>query len=266
MPVILSIENHCSLPQQRKMAEIFKVWQQPRPAVVKTRVTLSQPQNSRNWNLIQFPQALWAFQRPTSPARDLLFQSSDFLSFLVFLRFFFQSCPYLGTRDTSWNIILLSSNPTSQHPLVPRDLASLWLDKEKVFHVQIALRPLASLCHHRLVYSRCCFVLTEAALPFRLSSARLTLHSDRAVGPDLLMSRVSRFWTSIPQTVFGERLVTRFLFESDFSDDPHLPSPLQLRGKILLKNKKLKAHQAPVDILKQKVCLDRKTCSEHIHS
>lgn len=25
MPVILSIENHCSLPQQRKMAEIFKV-------------------------------------------------------------------------------------------------------------------------------------------------------------------------------------------------------------------------------------------------
>lgn len=28
MPVILSIENHCSLPQQRKMAELFKVWQQ----------------------------------------------------------------------------------------------------------------------------------------------------------------------------------------------------------------------------------------------
>lgn len=28
MPVILSIENHCSLPQQRKMAEIFKVSQQ----------------------------------------------------------------------------------------------------------------------------------------------------------------------------------------------------------------------------------------------
>lgn len=55
------------------------------------------------------------------------------------------------------------------------------------------------------------------------------------------------------QTVFGERLVTRFLFESDFSDDPHLPSPLQLQGRILLKNKKLKAHQAPVDILKQKV-------------
>lgn len=26
MPVVLSIENHCSLPQQRKMAEIFKVF------------------------------------------------------------------------------------------------------------------------------------------------------------------------------------------------------------------------------------------------
>lgn len=55
------------------------------------------------------------------------------------------------------------------------------------------------------------------------------------------------------KVVFGDKLVTKFLFESDFSDDPLLPSPWQLRGKILLKNKKLKAHQAPVDILKQKV-------------
>lgn len=55
------------------------------------------------------------------------------------------------------------------------------------------------------------------------------------------------------QNVFGEKLVTKFLFESDFSDDPMLPSPGQLRRKILLKNKKLKAHQTPVDILKQKV-------------
>ncbi|XP_028991292.1 1-phosphatidylinositol 4,5-bisphosphate phosphodiesterase epsilon-1 isoform X2 [Betta splendens] len=61
-----------------------------------------------------------------------------------------------------------------------------------------------------------------------------------------------RKMAEIFKNVFGERLVTRFLFESDFSDDPHLPSPLQLRGRILLKNKKLKAHQAPVDILKQK--------------
>lgn len=55
------------------------------------------------------------------------------------------------------------------------------------------------------------------------------------------------------QNVFGDKLVTKFLFESDFSDDPMLPSPGQLRRKILLKNKKLKAHQTPVDILKQKV-------------
>ncbi len=35
MPVVLSIENHCSLPQQRKMAEIFKVWQQLRVTLHK---------------------------------------------------------------------------------------------------------------------------------------------------------------------------------------------------------------------------------------
>lgn len=65
----------------------------------------------------------------------------------------------------------------------------------------------------------------------------------------------------------GERLVTRFLFESDFSDDPHLPSPLQLRGKILLKNKKLKAHQAPVDIVKQKVGIKQlsSTCLHNLY-
>uniref|UniRef100_A0A8C4RUG4 Phosphoinositide phospholipase C n=1 Tax=Erpetoichthys calabaricus TaxID=27687 RepID=A0A8C4RUG4_ERPCA len=61
-----------------------------------------------------------------------------------------------------------------------------------------------------------------------------------------------RKMAEIFKNVFGEKLVTKFLFESDFSDDPLLPSPLQLKGKILLKNKKLKAHQAPVDILKQK--------------
>ncbi|XP_073773922.1 1-phosphatidylinositol 4,5-bisphosphate phosphodiesterase epsilon-1 isoform X6 [Danio rerio] len=61
-----------------------------------------------------------------------------------------------------------------------------------------------------------------------------------------------RKMAEIFKMVFGEKLVTKFLFESDFADEPLLPSPLQLRGKILLKNKKLKAHQAPVDILKQK--------------
>uniref|UniRef100_A0A3B3RTX7 Phosphoinositide phospholipase C n=1 Tax=Paramormyrops kingsleyae TaxID=1676925 RepID=A0A3B3RTX7_9TELE len=61
-----------------------------------------------------------------------------------------------------------------------------------------------------------------------------------------------RKMAEIFKNVFGDKLVTKFLFDSDFSDDPLLPSPVQLRGKILLKNKKLKAHQAPVDILKQK--------------
>ncbi|KAI1894359.1 hypothetical protein AGOR_G00115000 [Albula goreensis] len=61
-----------------------------------------------------------------------------------------------------------------------------------------------------------------------------------------------RKMAEIFKMVFGEKLVTKFLFESDFSDEPLLPSPMQLKGRILLKNKKLKAHQAPVDILKQK--------------
>nr|XP_033798219.1 1-phosphatidylinositol 4,5-bisphosphate phosphodiesterase epsilon-1 isoform X2 [Geotrypetes seraphini] len=61
-----------------------------------------------------------------------------------------------------------------------------------------------------------------------------------------------RKMADIFKNVFGDKLITKFLFESDFSDDPMLPSPWQLRGKILLKNKKLKAHQTPVDILKQK--------------
>ncbi|XP_072761213.1 1-phosphatidylinositol 4,5-bisphosphate phosphodiesterase epsilon-1 isoform X2 [Anoplolepis gracilipes] len=41
------------------------------------------------------------------------------------------------------------------------------------------------------------------------------------------------------QSVFGDKLVTKFLFETDFSDDPQLPTPSQLRYRILIKNKKL---------------------------
>ncbi|XP_075390109.1 1-phosphatidylinositol 4,5-bisphosphate phosphodiesterase epsilon-1 isoform X2 [Tenrec ecaudatus] len=61
-----------------------------------------------------------------------------------------------------------------------------------------------------------------------------------------------RKMAEIFKTVFGDKLVSKFLFESDFSAEPMLPSPDQLRRKVLLKNKKLKAHQTPVDILKQK--------------
>uniref|UniRef100_A0A8C7R732 Phosphoinositide phospholipase C n=1 Tax=Oncorhynchus mykiss TaxID=8022 RepID=A0A8C7R732_ONCMY len=73
-----------------------------------------------------------------------------------------------------------------------------------------------------------------------------------------------RKMAEIFKAVFGIKLVSKFLFESDFSDDPLLPSPLQLKGKILLKNKKLTAHQAPVDILKQKVRLQWFCFSDNI--
>lgn len=42
-------------------------------------------------------------------------------------------------------------------------------------------------------------------------------------------------------SVFGDKLVTKFLFDSDFMDDPRLPSPNQLKYRILIKNKKLRA-------------------------
>lgn len=48
------------------------------------------------------------------------------------------------------------------------------------------------------------------------------------------------------QNVFGDRLVSRFLFDSDFSDDPRLPSPNQLRYRILVKNKKWHADILPM--------------------
>uniref|UniRef100_A0A7E4VIV1 Phosphoinositide phospholipase C n=1 Tax=Panagrellus redivivus TaxID=6233 RepID=A0A7E4VIV1_PANRE len=41
------------------------------------------------------------------------------------------------------------------------------------------------------------------------------------------------------KTVFGDKLVTNFLFDTDYGDSPKLPSPWQLRNKILIKNKKL---------------------------
>ncbi|KAK7011166.1 1-phosphatidylinositol 4 5-bisphosphate phosphodiesterase epsilon-1-like isoform X1, partial [Biomphalaria glabrata] len=44
-------------------------------------------------------------------------------------------------------------------------------------------------------------------------------------------------------SVFGDKLVTDFLFDSDFIDDPVLPSPNQLKYKILIKNKKLKDNE-----------------------
>ncbi|XP_026744105.1 1-phosphatidylinositol 4,5-bisphosphate phosphodiesterase epsilon-1-like [Trichoplusia ni] len=41
------------------------------------------------------------------------------------------------------------------------------------------------------------------------------------------------------EAVFGDKLVTSFLFEVDYTDEPRLPSPEQLKYKVLIKNKKL---------------------------
>ncbi|KAJ8317113.1 hypothetical protein KUTeg_005017 [Tegillarca granosa] len=49
--------------------------------------------------------------------------------------------------------------------------------------------------------------------------------------------------SQICHDVFGEKLVTSFLFESDFCEDPQLPSPSQLKYKILVKNKKSRDHE-----------------------
>jgi len=41
------------------------------------------------------------------------------------------------------------------------------------------------------------------------------------------------------QSVLGDKLVKTYLFDSDLTDDPLLPSPNQLKYKILIKNKKI---------------------------
>lgn len=44
-------------------------------------------------------------------------------------------------------------------------------------------------------------------------------------------------WSSIDvvfiQAVFGDKLVTSFLFEIDYTDEPRLPSPEQLKYKVI---------------------------------
>ncbi|XP_023235323.1 uncharacterized protein LOC111634715 isoform X2 [Centruroides sculpturatus] len=61
-------------------------------------------------------------------------------------------------------------------------------------------------------------------------------------------AKMAKIFTS----VFGEKLVTTFLFESDYSDDPILPSPNQLKYRILIKNKKLRTPLTPALPLKNK--------------
>ncbi len=47
-------------------------------------------------------------------------------------------------------------------------------------------------------------------------------------------------------SVFRDRLVSRFLSESDFGDEPRLPTPFQLRYRILVKNKKWHVDIPPI--------------------
>src|SRR5699024_8842025 len=54
-------------------------------------------------------------------------------------------------------------------------------------------------------------------------------------------------------SVFGEKLVTKFLFDSDYADEPQLPSPSQLKYRILIKNKKLRAPFHPSVNMKMRI-------------
>lgn len=55
--------------------------------------------------------------------------------------------------------------------------------------------------------------------------------------------------------VFGDKLVTRYMFDSDFNEDPLLPSPNQLKYKILIKNKKINKLHSSTQLGKQKLQL-----------
>lgn len=46
-------------------------------------------------------------------------------------------------------------------------------------------------------------------------------------------------------SIFGDKLVTKFLFDCDYFDEPNLPTPNQLKYRILIKNKKLRAPLHP---------------------
>lgn len=55
--------------------------------------------------------------------------------------------------------------------------------------------------------------------------------------------------------VFGDKLITKYMFDADFHEDPLLPSPAQLKYKILIKNKKINKMQSTTQLSKQKVQL-----------
>ncbi|CAI4232602.1 unnamed protein product [Auanema sp. JU1783] len=60
----------------------------------------------------------------------------------------------------------------------------------------------------------------------------LSIENHCSVEQQVLMAQMFR-------AVFGDSLVTNFLYEEDFADHPRLPSPLQLKNRILIKDKKI---------------------------
>jgi len=55
--------------------------------------------------------------------------------------------------------------------------------------------------------------------------------------------------------VFGDKLITKYMFDRDFNEDSLLPSPNQLKYKILIKNKKISKMHSTTQLSKQKVQL-----------
>ncbi|CAF4098033.1 unnamed protein product, partial [Rotaria sordida] len=55
--------------------------------------------------------------------------------------------------------------------------------------------------------------------------------------------------------VFGDKLIKKYLFETDFNEDSLLPSPNQLKYKILIKNKKINKIHSTTHLGKQKLQL-----------
>lgn len=57
--------------------------------------------------------------------------------------------------------------------------------------------------------------------------------------PHIYVSATINFFIMLNQTTFGEKLVTKFMFDNDYTDEPYLPAPEQLKYKIIIKNKKI---------------------------
>jgi len=61
----------------------------------------------------------------------------------------------------------------------------------------------------------------------------------------LTSSNTNQFFFILFKSVFGDKLLKNYLSDCDIFDDALLPSPNQLKYKILIKNKKL---QKPINI------------------